>query len=79
MPLAVSTVGFGGEHCAVWLCVGCWTEWVCREGNIVLYGGVFGFGLNGYVGRGTLCCMAVCVTVQHIECTDSVQCAAELY
>jgi hypothetical protein len=24
-------------------------------------------------------CNVECVTVQHIECTDSVQCAAELY
>ena len=24
-------------------------------------------------------CYFECVTVQHIECTDSVQCAAELY
>jgi hypothetical protein len=39
----------GGEHCAVWRFVGCWTVWVCGEGDVVLYGGVVGVGLNGYV------------------------------
>jgi len=51
---------WGGEHCAVWRCIGCWAVWVCGEGNIVLYGGVLGVGLYVYVGRGTLCCMEVC-------------------
>jgi hypothetical protein len=51
---------WGGEHCALWRCVGFWSEWLCVGGYILVYGGVVGVRLNGYVGRGTFCCMAVC-------------------
>jgi hypothetical protein len=65
---------WGGKHCAVWRCVGCWTEWKCGEGNIVPYAGVLGVGLNVYLGRAKLCCMAVVLQSVNKESCNCIVC-----